>query len=83
MLVSVKGVFKDGVAQPVETVEGREGQPVVITFVEDQPADQDAAEDKAAWHTLTALVESCAVETGISDLAHNHDHYLYGKAKGA
>jgi hypothetical protein len=33
------------------------------------------------WDILTQLVKGCAVETGISDLAHQHDHYLYGKPK--
>ena len=83
MSVSVKGIFKDGVAHPVETVEGRDGEPVVITFVEDYPADQPIPDEEPAWDALARLVESCQVETGISDLAHQHDHYLYGKPKDA
>jgi hypothetical protein len=27
------------------------------------------------------LIEECTVDTGIPDLAHQHDHYLYGKPK--
>lgn len=34
-MLSVKGTFEDGVAQPSEPVEGREGQSVVITFLEE------------------------------------------------
>jgi hypothetical protein len=26
---------------------------------------------------MTRLVESCAVETGVRDLAHRHDEYLH------
>lgn len=37
--------------------------------------------DKPAWDVLVQLVEKCGVETGITDLAHQHDHYLYGKPK--
>jgi hypothetical protein len=33
------------------------------------------------WNALMKLAEECAVETDISDLAHQHDHYLYGKPK--
>lgn len=80
-LLSVKGVFKEGAAYPVEGVRGREGQSVVIMFLEDELAEPETAEREAAWDVLTQLVENCAVETGIHDLAHQHDHYLYGKAK--
>jgi len=38
-------------------------------------------EENTAWEALAQLVEECAVETGITDLAHQHDHYLYGKSK--
>ncbi len=82
MLVSVKGIFKDGVAQPVEVVKGREGEPVVITFVEDL-SEQPVVDEEAAWDGLVQLVKECEVETGIPDLAHQHDHYLYGKDKKA
>jgi hypothetical protein len=30
---------------------------------------------------ILRLVEECAIDTGISDLADQHDHYLYGKPK--
>jgi hypothetical protein len=40
-----------------------------------------SAEDESAWDALEQLLEVCAVETGITDLAHQHDHYLYGKPK--
>lgn len=38
---------------------------------------------KSDWDVLTRLIESCTVETGIPDLAHQHDHYLCGKPKTA
>jgi len=30
---------------------------------------------------LTQLLRECAIDTGVSDLAHQHDHYLYGLTK--
>jgi hypothetical protein len=33
------------------------------------------------WDALMKLVEECQVDTGIPDLAHQHDHYLYGTPK--
>jgi hypothetical protein len=80
-MLSVRGTFENGVAQPIKSIEGREGQPVIITFLdEDGKLESSPAED-SAWDTLVELVEGCAVETGIADLAHQHDYYLYGKPK--
>lgn len=28
-----------------------------------------------------AIIEDCKIDTGISDLSYQHDHYLYGKPK--
>lgn len=36
-MVSVTGKFVNGVARPDETVEGHNGQPVIIIFVDQQP----------------------------------------------
>ncbi len=82
-MLSVKGTFRDGVAQPSEAVEAREGQPVIITFLDEKLVETSSAPEDEAWEALTQLVAECAVDTGITDLAHQHDHYLYGKAKKA
>jgi hypothetical protein len=82
-MLSVKGTFRDGVARPSEVVEAREGQPVIITFLDESLVEASSASADEAWETLTQLVTECAVDTGIADLAHQHDHYLYGKSKKA
>jgi len=83
-MLSVTGMFRNGVAQPAQPLKGREGQIVIITFLEDYIARlTTSSEEDAAWDVMMQLVEACAVETGIDDLAHQHDHYLYGKPKGA
>ena len=78
-MLSVKGKFQNGIAQPDVPVEGRNGQSVVITFVEEDNASQSSFTDDSAWDALEQLVKNCMVEMGITDLAHQHDHYLYGK----
>ena len=40
-----------------------------------------SAIDETGWEALQQLVRACEVNTGISDLAHQHDHYLYGTPK--
>ena len=82
-MISVKGTFQNGVAQPVEPIEGRDGQPVIITFLNENITSSSPSVDRGGWETMVKLVETCAVETGLADLAHQHDHYLYGKPKKA
>ena len=77
---SVKGQFQNGVATPSEPIEGHDGESVIITFLEEDRTTLSSADD-LGWQALSQLVENCAVETGISDLAQQHNHYLYGKPK--
>jgi len=43
--------------------------------------DIKAAEVDAGWDSLTALIDRCQIDTGIADLAHQHDHYIHGTPK--
>jgi hypothetical protein len=37
--------------------------------------------DVRSWDTLTQLLAACEIDTGVPDLASQHDHYLYGIPK--
>lgn len=76
---TVRGYFENGVARLTEPISAHEGQPVLITFLEIERTAESP--DANAWASLESLIEGCACETGISDLAHQHDHYLHGKPK--
>lgn len=80
-MLSVKGVFQNGVVRPVQPVEARDGQSVIITFLDEGVTSSWLSTDESAWDALSQLVEECAVETGVTDLAHQHDHYLHNKPK--
>ena len=80
-MLTVKGTFEDGVARPVEPVEGREGQVVLITFMEERDTEEVPADEDESWDTFFQLIKECGMDTGIADLADQHDHYLYGKPK--
>lgn len=71
-MLAVKGVFEQGQARPVRRIQGREGQPVIITFLDELADTKDAAQIEIdnAWQSMANLIDSCAVETGILDLAH-------------
>ncbi len=80
-MISVKGKFKNGVALPLEPVEENyEGQSVIITFLEKEAREVSAEKTNGA-KSLEDLIAECEVDTGIEDLAAQHDHYLYGKSK--
>jgi len=83
MMLSIKGTFHNGVALPVEPITGRERQPVIITFLEDRLGETSPPAADRTSDTLGQLLEACQMDAGIEDLAHQHDHYLYGKPKKA
>lgn len=82
---SIKGTFQNGVVRPLEPVsEIYEGREVTITFADDEPDASVPAMNgttREGWDALTELLAGCAVDAGAPDLAHEHDHYLYGKPK--
>jgi hypothetical protein len=80
-MLSVKGTFQNGVVHPNEPIEGHEGQSVIIVFIEENRTPQPATPEDSDWDKLRQLIKNCAVDTDISDLAQQHDHYLYGVPK--
>jgi hypothetical protein len=80
-MLSVKGKFQNGVALPDQNVEGREGRPVIITFVDDSDQAVEPVGGETGYAALNRLIEECQVDSGLTDLAHQHDHYLYSTPK--
>jgi len=78
-MVSVKGTFNNGVVYPVEAIEAQEGQQVIITLVEQENPSEDL--EGSDWEELNQILADCQVDTGIEDLAHQHDHYIHGTPK--
>ncbi|MDX2041797.1 MAG: hypothetical protein SF097_11125 [Acidobacteriota bacterium] len=100
MILSVKGQFQNGVVIPTTKIEGRNGQQVIVTFLEDSDMEMlqetlpitekvipvngdllDDSTDELGYDPLMKLIAEFAMDTGIGDLAHEHDHYLYGTPK--
>jgi hypothetical protein len=54
---------------------------MLVRGIPEESVTSSAPSDETAWDTLMQLIENCTVNTGIGDLAHQHDHYLYGQPK--
>lgn len=78
-MVSIKGIFNHGVVHPLEAIAAQEGQQVIITFVEQENPSEDL--EGSDWEELNQILADCQVDTGIEDLAHQHDHYIHGTPK--
>ncbi len=79
-MISVKGKIKNGVALPLEPVkEFQDGRNIIITFLDDET--EDFTPKQTSKKSLEDLIAECTVDAKISDLAEQHDHYLYGKPK--
>ncbi len=66
---TVEAIYEKGVFRPIQKVNFEEGEKVEIIIkiaVEKDPAE---------------TIPDLAIDTGISDLATNVDHYLYGLPK--
>ncbi len=80
-MISVKGKIKNGMALPLKPVaKSDEGRDVIITFLDDESDIAFKAKENGS-PSLEDLLAECQVDTGITDLASQHDHYLYGKPK--
>ncbi len=44
-------------------------------------ADEAESENQNAWKRLLEVIEENQIDADITDLAHQHDHYLYGTPK--
>lgn len=66
---TVEAIYENGVFRPVQRVDMKEGERVEIQIISED--DTDPAFDLA----------DIAMNTGITDLAENIDHYLYGLPK--
>jgi hypothetical protein len=74
MSTTVKAVYEDGVFKPKEPVSLEEHSEVEVVIPTPRPLrDPD---DPTGWKAIDSLIGS--LKGGPSDLAENHDAYLYG-----
>jgi predicted DNA-binding antitoxin AbrB/MazE fold protein len=83
MTTNLKAIYENGVLRLEEPLSLPEGTQVDVTVTspeEDNGEPSQRMEDRS-WDALTQLLTECAIDTGVPDLASQHDHYLYGIPK--
>ncbi len=78
-MLTVKGKVQNGAVLLLEPIgDSYEGKEAIIPLIDDPPTNDDGD-----WEKLFAAIEENQIDADITDLAHQHDHYLYGTAKRA
>jgi predicted DNA-binding antitoxin AbrB/MazE fold protein len=83
MTTNLKAIYEQGVLrlkQPLSLPDGTQVDVTVIAHEEDI-GDPSQVMDGRSWDTLTQLLTDCEIDTGVPDVASQHDHYLYGIRK--
>ncbi len=76
-MLEVKGKVHNGAVLPLEPISDYyEGKEVIITLAEEQTVNEEND-----WERLFKAIEENQIDADITDLAHQHDHYLYGTSK--
>lgn len=83
MTTTVKAIYKQGVLmlkEPLSLADGTRVDVTVTSHEEDSGQRFQEMGDRS-WDALGQLLAECAIDTGVPDLARQHDHYLYGSPK--
>lgn len=84
-MITVRGKIEEGKILALEPVDDIfEGQEVTITFNEESAGSDDKptrAEIRAGWERFMKTIKENQIDSDITDMAHQHDHYLYGTPK--
>ncbi len=83
MTTNLKATYEQGVLRLKEPLSLPDGTQVDVTVVahEKDNGEQSQGMNDRSWDPLTQLLADCAIDTGVPDLAQQHDHYLYGIPK--
>jgi len=81
MTTTVKAIYERGALRLIEPIELQDGTRVDVIVITPEPDNGDQVVTHSSQDALEDLIAQCAIDTGIPDLAHQHDHYLYGTPK--
>jgi predicted DNA-binding antitoxin AbrB/MazE fold protein len=83
MTTNLKAIYEQGMLRLTEPLSLPEGTQVEVTVTAPgkDNGEPPQAMDGRSWDTLTQLLADCEIDTGVTDLTRQHDHYLYGIPK--
>ena len=82
MTTNLKAIYENGVLRLKERLSLPDGAEVEVTVTShERNGEPSQAMDDRSWDNLTQLLADCEIDTGVTDLASQHDHYLYGIPK--
>lgn len=83
MTTNLKAIYENGILRLKERLSLPDGTEVEVTVTSHEEGNGEQARRMGdrSWDALTQLITECAIDTGIPDLASQHDHYLYGIPK--
>lgn len=83
MTTNLKAIYEQGVLRLKEPLSLPDGTQVDVTVTSHEEDNRGPLRvmDGRSWDTLTQLLADCEIDTGVPDLASQHDHYLYGIPK--
>jgi predicted DNA-binding antitoxin AbrB/MazE fold protein len=83
MTTNLKAIYEKGVLRLKEPLSLPDGTQVDVTVTSHEEDNSEPSQimDDRSWDSLTRLLSECAIDTGVPDLASQHDHYLYGIPK--
>jgi predicted DNA-binding antitoxin AbrB/MazE fold protein len=82
MTTNLKAIYEQGVLRLKEPLSLPDGTQVDVTVTShDEDNEPSQVMGGRSWDTLTQLLADCEIDTGVPDLASQHDHYLYGIPK--
>lgn len=83
MTTHLKAIYEKGVLRlqrPLPLPEGAEVD-VSVSLTETENGQHSQRTEGQSWDAMSRLLNECAIDTGVTDLAQQHDHYLYGLTK--
>ena len=78
MTTNLKAIYEKGVLKLTEPLSIPDGAhvDVTVTLEEQDNGKHPPDTEDPSWDALTKLLAECGIDTGVSDLAQQHDHYL-------
>jgi predicted DNA-binding antitoxin AbrB/MazE fold protein len=83
MTANLKAIYGQGILRLKEPLSLPDGAQVDVTVVSHEEDDGERAQGMkdCSWDAIAQLLAECAIDTGVPDLASQHDHYLFGSPK--